>query len=200
MWVRECVYVDENRYIHQLTKIERTKQTNKTLRKGPLKVVNINCYVLQAEMFASLCLRTKHIFPIGHMPRVKRRTKSHLIRPWNRGKSDVPVAPSRKQFYLFTFFRCHIKAKNNYFINRFILESESITITRLILLFRNVKACKYLHWQNLQPASRYKDSCSELSKTTVHLTSSLQARMTLRTIRAKNTHLGLKSYLTTWNY
>ena len=138
MWVRECVYVDENRYIHQLTKIERTKQTNKTLRKGPLKVVNINCYVLQAEMFASLCLPTKHIFPIGHMPRVKRRTKSHLIRSWNRGKSDVPVAPSRKQFYLFTFFRCHIKVKNNYFINRFILESESITTTRLTLLFRNV--------------------------------------------------------------
>lgn len=127
----ECDYVDKNRYIHQLTKIERTKQTNKTLRKGPLKIVNINCYVLQAEMFASLCLPTKHIFPIGYVPRVKRRTKITNHIALELQEIHVPVAPSRKQFYLFTFFRCHIKAKINYFINRFILESESITITRL---------------------------------------------------------------------
>lgn len=75
----ECDYVDKNRYIHQLTKIERTKQTNKTLRKGPLKVVNINCYVFQAEMFASLCLPTKHIFAIGYVPRVKGEQKSPII-------------------------------------------------------------------------------------------------------------------------
>ena len=134
----ECDYVDKNRYIHQLTKIERTKQTNKTLRKGPLKVVNINCYVLQVEMFASLCLPTKHIFAIGYEPRVKRRTKITDHIALELQEIHVPVAPSRKQFYLFTFFRCHIKAKINYFINRFILESESITTTRLTLLFRNV--------------------------------------------------------------
>ena len=70
-------------------------------------------------MFASLCLSTKNLFPIGHVPRVKRRTKitNHIaldqVRvPWNHGKSMCQSRQAANSF-IYLFFSAVI-AKNDY--------------------------------------------------------------------------------------